>query len=406
MINEGNGIFRPTWIEIDLGAISHNFDVIQKRLRPETQILIPVKADAYGHGACEVARMLEAKGAAFFGVATVDEAVILRKSGIRTPLLILNAILEEEADAVLEYNLTQTVCTEESARQLDARAKRWKKKIPVHLKVDTGMGRIGVWYEEAHTFARFVKECRNLLTEGLYTHLANADDAEPDVTLLQISRFQEVVGELKKENLLPPFVHLANSAATLKYPSSHFNLVRPGLAIYGIDPFYENGRGPSFGLRPALKLLTRIVYLKKTPPGRRISYGGTYVTPEETVIGTLPIGYADGYNRLLSNRATVLVRGRHLPVCGRICMDQTMIDAGNSPSLSPGEEVVIIGRQGSEEIRVEKLSTLCSTIPYEFICRLSNRIPRLYLNPQDASLPPAPILSVKQGIDKAAPSSV
>ena len=404
-MNEGNGVFRPTWIEIDLGAIAHNFDIIQKKLRPGTEILVPIKADAYGHGAPFVARVLQDKGTAFFGAATVDEAVILRKSGIRTPILILNAILEKEMDAAVEYDLTQTVCTEESAKALDARASRWKRKIPVHLKVDTGMGRLGVWVSEAHPFIRFVRDCRNLFVEGLYTHLANADDAEPDMTLLQISRFQELIDQLKKENLLPRFIHLANSAATLKYPSSHFNLVRPGLAIYGIDPFYPGRDGVSNGaseLRPTLKLLTRIVYLKKTPPGRRISYGGTYVTSKETVIGTLPVGYADGYNRLLSNRASVLVRGRRVPVCGRVCMDQTMIDVGNLRDLSPGEEVVLIGRQGDEEIRVDELSTLCDTIPYEFICRLSNRIPRVYLNFQDASS----ILSDNRSIDKTAPSSV
>ena len=405
-MNEGNGSYRPTWIEIDLGAIAHNTAVIQKKISPETELLISVKADAYGHGAFSVAKFLQDKGVAFFGVATVDEAVALRKSEIRTPLLILNAILEKEVDAVPEYDLTQTLCSEESAGRLDASAERWKKKIPVHLKVDTGMGRLGVWYEEACALARFVKGCRNLFIEGLYTHLANADDAEPDVTRLQINRFQELADRLKKEGLLPRYIHLANSAAALQYPSSHFNLVRPGLAIYGIDPYYETGKKFSFELRPALKLLTRIVFFKKTPAGRRISYGGTYVTQKETAIGTLPIGYADGYNRLLSNQAFVLIRGRRFPVCGRVCMDQTMVDLGGLPDVSTGEEVVLIGRQGDEEIRVEELSSLCHTIPYEFLCRLSNRIPRVYLNFQDASLRSESFLSVKQGIDKVAPSSV
>lgn len=379
-MNERAAFYRPTWIEIDLGALLHNFDVIQKKLRPGTEILVPVKADAYGHGAPSVAKALEAKGAAFLGVASVDEAILLRKEGIRIPILILNAILEKEIDAVLEYNLTQTVCTEAAARELDASSGRWKKRVPVHLKVDTGMGRLGVWYEEAESLVRVIKGRRNLFLEGLYTHLANADDADPEMTLLQIRRFQEVVDRLKKQSLLPRIIHLANSAATLSYVSSHFNLVRPGLAIYGIDPYYENGRKFTAELRPALRLLTRIVHLQKTAAGRRISYGGTYTTQRETMIATLPVGYADGYNRLLSNQGHVLIRGKKVPVCGRVCMDQMMVDLGALQDVSLGEEVVLIGRQGDQEIRVEELSTLCNTIPYEFLVRLSNRIPRIYLH--------------------------
>jgi len=243
-----------------------------------------------------------------------------------------------------------------------------------------------------------VKACRSLFLEGLYTHLANADDENPEETALQISRFRELVSTLKGEGLLPPLLHLANSAATLNDPASHFNLVRPGLAIYGIDPYYKTGRTFSGALKPALKLMTRIVYLKKTPKGRKISYGGTYTTRQETQIATLPIGYADGYNRLLSNRATVLVRGKKVPVCGRICMDQTMIDLGTIPDVTVGEEVVLIGRQEGEEIRVEELSTLCSTIPYEFLVKLSYRIPRLYLK--------SPKTLATVGVDNTTPSSV
>lgn len=389
-MEQQNGFYRPTWIEVDLEAIAHNFDLLRKKLRPETQILIPVKADAYGHGAVEVAKTLVPLGASFFGVATIEEAISLRKGGIHTPILVLNAILGEEIDAVPEYDLTQTVGSEEAATSLNQEGKRWKKKIPVHLKVDTGMGRLGIWYEEALALTRFIQGCPNLFLEGLFTHLANADDANPDMTVTQIRRFTDLIEKLKKENLLPPLVHMANSAAVLHYPTAHFNLVRPGLAVYGIHPFYERGMSLSSELKPALALKSRIVYLKKTPKGRTISYGGTYLTPRDTLIATLPIGYADGYNRLLSNRASVLLQGQKVPVAGRICMDQTMVDVGMVPHVSVGEEVVLIGCQGGEEIRVEELSTLCKTIPYEFLCRLSSRIPRIYVNA------PRPLASVRQ----------
>ncbi len=379
-MNSPNGSYRPTWIEIDLGAIAHNFDLLRERLRPETKMLVPIKANAYGHGAFEVAKTLEAKGAAFFGVASIDEAVALRKKGIRSPLLILNAILEEEMEAVLEYDLTQTVCTEEFAKRLSDLAEKKKKKVSVHLKIDTGMGRLGVWHEEALALARSVKKCEHLSVEGLYTHFANADGADPSTTTTQIYRFRNLMRDLKKEELLPPLTHLANSAALLNFPDSHLNLVRPGLAVYGIDPHPKTKKALSPGLRPALSLKSRIVFLKKTPKGRRISYGGTYTTSKETVIATLPIGYADGYNRFLSNKGEVLVRGKRVPVAGRVCMDQTMIDVGAVPEARIGDEVVLIGRQEREKVRVEDIATICNTISYEVLCWFSNRVPRVYRN--------------------------
>ena len=377
-MNEPNGFYRPTWIEVDLGAIAHNFDLIQQKLHPQTRILIPIKANAYGHGAVEVAKTLEAKGAAFLGVANVDEAVILRREGIRAPLLILNAILAREIDAVLEYDLTQTVCTEEDAKRLDQQAERWKKKIPVHLKVDTGMGRLGIWHEEGLTFARFVNACRHLFLEGLFTHLANADDTEPDVTDLQISRFTDLVETLKKERLLPPFVHIANSAGVLKYPASHFNLVRPGLAIYGIDPFGSvRNRDLSTELQPALRLMSRIVYLKKTPEGRRISYGGTYTTQKETMIATLPIGYADGYNRLLSNRGQVKIRGELVPVLGQVSMDLISVDLTDIPDPTVGEEVLLLEDECDSPISASAWAKALGSSPYEVFTSIGSRVERV-----------------------------
>jgi len=399
-VNEINGPYRPTWIEIDLDAIAQNYDILRKRLRPQTKVLVPIKANAYGHGAFEVARTLEAKGVAFFGVASIDEGVALRRKGVRSPLLVLNAILQSEIPAVFEQDLTQTVCSEAFALRLNQEAARRKKRIPVHLKIDTGMGRLGVWHEEALAFARFVRGCEHLFVEGLYTHLAHADGSDPSVTRVQIRCFKELVQILREEELLPPLVHLANSAGVLHFSGSHFNLVRPGLAIYGIHPFYEKGGRLSPGLKPALTLKTRIVYLKKTPKGRKIGYGGTYTTKKETVIATLPIGYADGYNRLLSNQGKVLIRGRKLPIAGRICMDQSMVDGGVFPDLEVGEEVVLIGRQGEERIKIEEIATLCSTIPYEILCGLSSRVPRIHLNGPKSFAPFASPLNVVEKVDR------
>ncbi len=390
--------YRPTWIEIDLKAITQNLDRIREHLRPGTEILVPVKANAYGHGAVEIARFLETQEISFLGVASIDEAVFLKQEGIRLPILVLSTILEHEIEAVMEFDLIQTVCTEESARQLDQKAARLKKRIPVHLKVDTGMGRIGVWHEEAFGLAQALSRFNHLSFEGLYTHLANADDADPAETALQIERFRKLAETLKKHSLLPPFVHMANSAGLLHYPASHFNLVRPGLAVYGVDPCYADPKKKTLSLKPALSFFSRIVYLKKTPKGRKISYGGTYTTSRETLIATLPVGYADGYNRLLSNRSSVLVRGKRAPLVGRICMDQMMVDVGECPGVSVGDEVVLIGRQEKEEIRVEELTTLYNTIPYEFLTQLSSRIPRFYQDPSPLVLPLT--------IDKENPSSV
>ena len=369
---------RPTWIEVDLSAIGHNVDALRSKLKPGTQLLVPLKANAYGHGALAVGTYLEKKGVDFFGVASVDEAILLRQGGIGTPILILNTILEEEIEAVFDHQLTQTVCTEELAIQLNERASLSGKKVPVHLKVDTGMGRLGVWHEEALELIRFVKQLPHLDVQGLFTHLAYADGTEPQATQDQIGSFRSLVRRLEKESLLPPLLHMANSAGVLAHAASHFNLVRPGLAVYGISPFTEKNR-ISVSLRPALSLKSRICFLKKVAKGRRISYGGTYCAKQETVIATLPIGYADGYNRLLSNKGEVLVRGVRAPIAGRVCMDQLMVDVGHIPGVQIADDVTLIGRQGKEEITASDISAHCKTIPYEVLCWLSSRVPRVYV---------------------------
>ena len=371
--------FRPTWIEVDLSAIGHNVDQLRSQLKPETQLLVPLKANAYGHGALAVGKYLEKKGVDFFGVASVDEAVGLRQGGIRTSILILNTILEDEVETVFDHELTQTVCTEELAIRLNQRASVLGKKIPIHVKVDTGMGRLGVWHEEALELIRFVKQLPHLEVQGLFTHLAYADGTEPEATQQQIGSFRSLVKRLEKESLLPPLLHMANSAGLLTHAASHFNLVRPGLAVYGILPFAQKNR-TSISLQSALSLKSRICFLKKVAKGRRISYGGTYCAKQETVIATLPIGYADGYNRLLSNKGEVLVRGLRAPIAGRVCMDLLMFDVGRIPGVQIADEVTLLGRQGKEEITASDISAQCNTIPYEVLCWFSSRVPRLHLN--------------------------
>jgi len=398
-MNERSDFYRPTWIDIDLGAIAHNLGLVRETLASETELLIPIKANAYGHGALEVAKLLEHKGVAFLGLATVDEAVFLREKGIRIPILILNAVLEKEIEAVLEHDLIQTISDEESAKQLEKAASRRKRIVPVHVKVDTGMGRLGLWHEEAFFLMEALQHYPHLFVEGIYTHFANADETDPKRTKEQLGHFQELISTLKKKSLLPQWRHIANSAGLLYHPESHLNLARPGLAVYGIHPCPpREGKEGASQLQPALTLTSRIVYLKRTPKGRKISYGGTYTTSKETLIATLPIGYADGYNRLLSNKGKVLVRGQFAPIVGRVCMDQTMIDVGEVPKVSVGDEVVLIGRQGNHEIRVDELATHCNTISYEILTSLSSRIPRCYRKS------PEPIKPLV--IDKTTPSSV
>ncbi|MCX5680534.1 MAG: alanine racemase [Candidatus Omnitrophica bacterium] len=376
--NTKNGIshshYRSTWAEIDLKAIAHNYKQVKRLVGKNTKVMAVVKANAYGHGTVEVSKVLESLGVDYLGVATMDEAVRLRDHGIKSPILVLGSVLPDEVHAAVEKDITLTLASDELLKAIRKDCED-HHKIRVHIKIDTGMGRIGIWHEDALNFIKNLAVDKHIVIEGIYTHFSAAGH-DNFFTNYQIESFEKLLAKLEGFDVRIPLKHSANSIATVDFKRSHLNLVRPGLVIYGMYPKYTFPK--LIKLRPAMSLKTRIVYIKDTPPGRSISYGRSYITGKHTRIATLPIGYADGYLRGLSNKAYVLVRGKKAPVVGRVTMDQTMIDVGGIRKASVGDEVVLIGRQGREEIRAEKLARLAGTIAYELVSLISNRVPRIY----------------------------
>ena len=364
--------YRPTWAEVDLKAIEHNYKEIKKRVGKNINIMAVVKASAYGHGMIESSRVLEKLKTAYLGVATLDEALVLRRHNIKLPILILGSVLPEEAKAAIENNTTLTLCNIEL---LNALKKLSPKKVKVHIKIDTGMGRIGVWHEKAADFIKNVKKVKNIEIEGIYTHFSIAG-RDKLFTQYQIDSFENIIAHLEKENIVIPFKHAANSIACVDLRKSHLNMVRPGIIVYGIYP--KRTFPKLIKLKPAFSLKTKIVFVKDTPPGRSISYGRTHITKSNTKVATIPIGYADGYGRILSNKAEVLVRGFRAPLIGKVTMDQAMIDVGHIKGVKVGDEVTLIGKQKREEIRIEKLARLSGTIPYEIVTGITSRVPRIY----------------------------
>jgi len=365
--------YRPTWAEVNLGNLLANFKQVKRLLRPKTKIMVTIKADAYGHGLVPVAGELIACGADYFGVASIDEGILLRKAGINLPILILGMILKEDINPLFKYDLVPTVCTAELANSLNKQAEKKKKRIKVHIKVDTGMGRIGVLPLDAEPLIEKISQMKFISIEGVFTHFAFAD-MDRKFTLYQIDLFNRMIGKLGSKGIKFSFLHCANSMGIIDFKQGNFNMVRPGLVIYGLYP----KAGLKLKLKPVLSLMSKVVYCKKVPKGHGISYGHSYITKKTTKIATIPIGYGDGYPRNLSNIAPVLIRGRRFKISGRICMDQIMVDVGNSP-VKVGDEVVLIGRQGRGEITAEELADLAETIPYEIVCGLGTRVPRTYL---------------------------
>jgi alanine racemase len=364
--------YRPTWAEVNLNNLEHNFKEVKSSLRKQTKVLVTVKADAYGHGLVCVAKRLTVCGVDYLGVASIDEGVKLRKSGIKTPILLLGLILKKDIPSLFTYQLTPTVCDRLMAVALDAQAAKLKKLLFLQIKVDTGMGRIGVLHNDAFKLVTSIHKLKHVVIEGIFTHFAFAD-INVKFTTGQIKLFSKLVSDLQRSGIDIPLVHAANSIGLIDYQDSHFTMVRPGLVIYGLYP----KSGLSINLKPVLSLKTRVIFIKRVPPGYGISYGCTYITKRSTHIVTLPIGYGDGYPRNLSNLAPLLIAGRRFRISGRICMDQIMVDVGNfKPKI--GDEVVLIGRQGKQKVTVEELADLSGTIPYEIVCGLGSRIPRVY----------------------------
>jgi len=372
---------RPTVVEIDLGTLRFNLNQIKDITKGESDILAMVKANAYGHGAGPIARELESAGVSLFGVATVDEGIELRQAGVTLPLLILGGIYPGEFQTFLQNRLTPVLFDPETIRGLEENARKTGSPFAVHLKIDTGMSRLGFLWRQFESVLSVLRDTRFLRVEGLMTHLAVAESPRPEdraFTEEQVRRFGICMNQAKRAGISPRYLHVANSSATTIWENARFNLVRPGLMLYGVTP--TPALASRISLKPILSWKTGIVSINSLSPGESVSYGRTFTCSKDSLIATLPIGYADGYRRSFSNRAEVLVRGKRARVAGIVCMDLTMIDVSEIPGVRAGDEVVLLGKQGSDEIHVFELARWAETIPYEIFCGIGKRVPRRYLN--------------------------
>lgn len=366
---------RPTWVEVDLDAIAHNVGEL-RRLAPQAQLMAVVKADGYGHGAAHAAEAALGAGATWLGVATVEEGVDLRRAGISAPILIFGYVPPEQANFVLLHGLRPAIFHRELADALDRRGRDLMRSARVHLKVDTGMSRVGVSPDAAVSFAAMLQQMPHVELEGVFTHLATADEPENDYAERQLAVFRRVLEQLRDAGIDPPVKHTANSAGLMLHPEGHYNLVRAGIAMYGLPPD-PSVHWPA-DLRPALSWHTSVGLVKQVEPGIPVSYGCTYRTGSREWIATLPVGYADGYSRHLSNKGEVLIHGRRCPIIGRVCMDQTMVRIPDDLHVNVGDEVVLIGEQHGERITASDVARTIGTINYEVVCGISKRVPRVY----------------------------
>ena len=380
-IKEDNTALRPTWAEIDLDALASNLRVIREQVGRDVRVMAAVKADAYGHGAVACARRLEAEGIDWFGVALPEEGIDLRAAGITRPILCLGGFWEGQQNVCLQQNLTPVVYRLDMIESLDRAAGESGVVADVHVKIDTGMGRLGVRSDEVREFCEALSRFPNIRVDGLMTHLAAADDpAQEDFTKDQLERFQWAIDLFRDRGLTPSYVHAANSAATFAYPTARGNMVRPGGTLYGFarDVLLPQVETPP--LQPVMSLRSRIMLLKTVGKGEKLGYGCTFQTTRESLIATVPIGYDDGYRRSLSNRGRVIVGGAFAPVVGRVSMDLTLIDVTEVPGVSLHDQVTLLGRDGERSITAADLGQLAGTISYEITCGVTARVPRKYFN--------------------------
>jgi alanine racemase len=364
---------RATTAVIDLDAVSYNVSGIRKKIGKMRELMAVVKADGYGHGSVQVSMAALRSGANSLAVALPEEGQLLRAEGIDAPILVLGLIQPEESYKIIRSRLDQTLCSLELAEALDQEARKASVRVNVHIKIDTGMGRIGLCPEDVPSFLQKIRQFRNLDVVGIFSHFSSADQADKSVSNKQIAVFDRVVREIELAGFRIPKKHMANSAAVLDLPLSYYDLVRPGIMIYGLYPSREVGRNVE--LRPAMTLKTRISFVKRSPPGTPISYGGAFVTHKETTVATLPVGYGDGYSRLLTEHGQVLIKGRRVPVIGRICMDMCMVDVSRIGGIKPGEEVILFG----DNLPVDDVAEKIGTISYEIVCSVDKRVPRVYV---------------------------
>ncbi len=375
---------RPTRAEIDLSAIAANVALACRLAGRGTEVMAVVKADAYGHGAVPVARTALDAGATWLGVATPEEAIPLRGAGIASRILVLGPVAPEQADLVAAHDLDQCVSDPGQAEVLNRAGRGGGRVLALHLKVDTGLGRVGVQPRDVRGAAERIRALSSVRLLGLMTHFAEAEAEDPAFACEQLVRFAEAARDLAAAGIPVPIRHAANSAALLFLPDARLDLVRPGIMLYGCHPRGRQHPAQPM-LRPTLRLRTAISQIHDVARGESVSYGRTFVAPRDLTVATLPAGYADGVGRLLSNRGHVLIRERRVPIVGRVCMDMTMVDVTNLPEVSVGDEAVLIGRQGTEEISADEVAEVQGTISYEVLCHIGPRVPRVYLSPSPST---------------------
>lgn len=361
---------------IDLNAVEYNYINTRNKLPKGVKILCVVKADAYGHGAVEISKMLDDK-ADFFGVACIEEAVELKKAGIKKPVLVLGYVFTGAYDIAVKYDIRIPVFSYESAKALSDEAVRQNKTVPFHFCIDTGMSRIGFQVnEESADICKKITQLPNIEVEGLFSHFATADEENLDKSIAQQNKFDRFVDMLKKRDIEIPIKHLNNSAGIMNF-EKHYDMCRMGIILYGLYPSHEVNKS-LLSVKPVMSWLSHISHLKTLEAGREISYGGTYVTTKSTVVATIPVGYADGYPRSLSNIGKVIINGKYAPILGRVCMDQFMVDVTNIDDIKIGTKVTLVGKDGDARLTMEEVSEAAGSFNYELPCRISRRVPRTF----------------------------
>jgi alanine racemase len=374
-ISNNGDIVRPTYAEVNLNRLTANYRAVETAVAP-AKIMPILKANAYGHGLVEVARHVVALGASYLGVAFLEEGLMLREAGIAAPILVLGGILGNQVPMFLRHDLSLTASSVEKLTQINEAAQAAGRPARVHLKIDTGMERIGVHYYNAQELLETALQCEHCLVEGIYSHFANADAASLISASEQLARFNQVLAFYEERGLPPPMRHMANSGAILQMPHSHMDMVRPGILLYGVYPSPHVSR--SINVRPVLTWKSRVVYFKVVKPGHPVSYGSTWQSDHMVRVVTVPVGYGDGYFRRMSGRAQVIIRGKQYPVIGRICMDQMMVNIEWETAYND-DEVLLIGEAGEASIRCEDLAEWAGTIPYEVLTNINTRVPRVYV---------------------------
>lgn len=366
---------RPTWIEINLKAVAHNVERVVEMVGPKIDVLAVVKANAYGHGDIEVARTALGSGATWLGIACMSEAVSLRDAGIKVPILNLGYTPDWQAGEAVRYEVTTTVYSRQVVEALSRAAQDLDKTARVHVKVDTGMGRLGLMPEDVLSFMQDISRLPGVCVDGVFTHMSSADEADLGYAEWQLARFEQALTMLREHHCLPEHVHAANSAATLRLPEARYSMVRLGIAMYGLDPSPEAPCPADF--RPALVFKCQIAQVKRLPKGSCVGYGRTFCMERAGSIAVIPVGYADGFRKGPANWGEVLVHGHRVSIVGRVCMDQTMIDVTDVPAVRQGDEVVLIGKQGDETITVDDVARNLGTINYEVVSAILDRVPRV-----------------------------